>query len=125
MAMLNYESELRPAEDFPKGTGKVTARNLQLAKDLIRSWSEEEFAFSDYKNRYRNRLVEPIDAKVEGNDVVETSESEDEPAVINLMDALKRSMKSTGKKPGGRTTAKRATSTRRMTKPRKRKSKAS
>jgi DNA end-binding protein Ku len=92
MAMLNYEKELRTDDDFPVSVAKVAPKKLKLAKDLIRSWSDRRFDFSDYEDRYRDRLAELIEAKVSGKETVEAEESDEEPAVINLMDALKRSV---------------------------------
>jgi DNA end-binding protein Ku len=92
MAMLNYEKELRQDSDFPVLAAKVAAKKLKLAKDLIRSWSDRRFDFSAYEDQYRDRLAELIDAKISGKETVEVPKDEEEPAVINLMDALKRSV---------------------------------
>jgi DNA end-binding protein Ku len=112
MAMLNYEKELRQDSDFPVSVAKVAPKKLKLAKDLIRSWSDRRFDFSAYEDQYRDRLAELIEAKVSGKETVEAPEDEEEPAVINLMDALKRSVAT--KK--ARTTGKKKTASRRTKK---------
>jgi DNA end-binding protein Ku len=93
MAMLNYESELRPSRDFEAAHGKIPTRQVALAVDLIESWSEKKFDFAKYEDRYRNRLTELINRKVSGDEIVDPELEDDEVPVINLMDALKRSLK--------------------------------
>ena len=94
MAMLNYESELRDSQDFEPIQTKLPTRQVSLAVDLIQSWSEKKFNFKKYEDQYRNRLAELIEQKVSGHETVETSEDEEnETHVINLMDALRKSLK--------------------------------
>lgn len=44
-----------------------------------------------YEDRYRSRVLQLIEAKVAGEEVV-ASEEEEGPQVVNLMDALKKSV---------------------------------
>jgi DNA end-binding protein Ku len=98
MAMLLFPAEVRSAEDFdPQTTGKVDARKTRLAESLIQSWSHQRFRFASYENNYREHLQELIDAKVAGREIVTPAEPEQAP-VINLMDALKRSLARTTSK---------------------------
>lgn len=94
MAMLNYAAEIRDPADIatlPKPPRGIT-REVKLAQSLIKTWTNKSFDFSAYEDRYREKVKELLEAKVEGRDVV-APEEEDEPAeVINLMDALKRSV---------------------------------
>jgi DNA end-binding protein Ku len=115
MAMLNYAAELRPEEDFAVPHEKVSPKKLKLAKDLIHSWSDENFDFEHYEDQYRHRLAELIDAKVSGKETVEPAEEEEGPVVINLMDALKKSVSATRRRPT-KNKAKTRTSRRRTTK---------
>jgi DNA end-binding protein Ku len=93
MAMLAFPAEIRSAEqiDLPK-RAKIDARKTKLAEDLIRSWSHERFDFDSYENDYRQKLAKLIDDKVAGREVVTPVAEDDAPPVINLMDALKRSL---------------------------------
>jgi DNA end-binding protein Ku len=99
MAMLNYDQEIRKPEDIatpPKSPAKLT-RQVKLAQTLIREWTDDEFDFSSYKDAYRENVEELIAAKAKGHKVV-APEVEEEPEVVNLMDALKKSLgKSRGK----------------------------
>ena len=98
MAMLLFPAEVRAAKDFDLDLpGKVDARKTRLAESLIQSWSHERFRFGSYENHYREHLQELIDAKVAGREVVTPAEPERAP-VINLMDALKRSLARTSGK---------------------------
>src|SRR3954468_16742716 len=102
MAMLNYDAEIRKPSDIrseftrPRATGA----KLRLAEDLISKWHEGDFDFSDYKDRYRQRVKEAIAAKKKGV-ALHPPEEEEEPQIINLRDALKESVARTAK-PSGR-----------------------
>lgn len=94
MAMLNFEAEIRNpaavAEEITKPAH--IARQVKLAQTLISEWSEDHFDFSKYEDKYREKVKEMIDAKVKGHEVVVPPE--EKPAkVLNLMDALKRSVR--------------------------------
>jgi DNA end-binding protein Ku len=58
---------------------------------LIESWTDKHFDFSHYVDRYEEDVRKLIEAKVHGRDIV-VPEVEEEPAVYNLMDALRKSM---------------------------------
>jgi DNA end-binding protein Ku len=95
MAMLNYAPEIRDAHALGVGEGaQVSAKNLRLAKELIRSMAAPHFSIGDYQDRYRKRVKELIAAKRKGKEIA-APENEEEPEVINLMDALKNSLSST------------------------------
>jgi DNA end-binding protein Ku len=93
MAMLNYVAEIRDVDeavgDLP--TMRRGDKKVLLAEKLIQSWGDGEFDLADYTDKYRENVLELIDAKVEGREVVEP-EAEEAPEVINLMDALRQSV---------------------------------
>jgi len=93
MAMLNYAAEIRRPRDVVAAAkhSHLGGRKVQLAQTLIRSWFTRNFDFAAYEDRYREKLQELIDAKVEGREIVAPQE-EERPEVINLMDALKKSI---------------------------------
>jgi DNA end-binding protein Ku len=98
MAMLNYDEELRlPGElssKHARAADKRAAdkRKVKLAQTLIRSWSADEFDFEKYDDPHRERVAELIKAKVAGRPLA-PPQDEETPEVINLMDALKQSVK--------------------------------
>jgi DNA end-binding protein Ku len=65
-----------------------------LAEQLIDSWSDDKFNLAAYHNEYFEKVRDIIDDKVKGRETVEP-EVEEEPEVINLMVALKKSMEHT------------------------------
>lgn len=94
MAMLNYHAELRPAAKIAVGLkSRVDSRQAKLARTLVREWSDDAFDFPQYEDTYREKVEELIAAKVKGHELVAPEEEEEEPATINLMDALKKSLK--------------------------------
>jgi DNA end-binding protein Ku len=99
MAMLNYPSELRPASEVRViHRSRPASRQLRLAEQLIESWAKDTFDFEDYEDRFRNRVVELIQQKIKGKETVEpATEEEEEPEVINFMDALKKSVAANSK----------------------------
>ncbi len=92
MAMLSYETEIRkPAEiksEFIKA--ETTPRKLKLAEELIGEWHEKRFDFGRYKDRYREKVLQAIEAKRKGREL--PAPEEEERPVINLMDALRQSI---------------------------------
>lgn len=101
MAMLNYDAEIRKPSEIEKEFTRAhtTARKLHVAEELVGKWHEGKFDFSEYKDRYRQKVKQAIEAKQNGEDV--TAPEEEEPEVINLMEALQRSI--AGKTGEGRT----------------------
>lgn len=95
MAMLNYAAEIhQPGEIKHEFTrAHTTPRKLSLAEELVGSWHEGKFDFSQYQDHYRQKVLEAIAAKEKG--VALAAPEEEEPPVINLMDALHRSLEKT------------------------------
>lgn len=109
MAMLNYDEEIRLPEDVveqPKRTAGAT-KKVKLAQTLIDAWYTDDFDFTKYDDRYRERLQRLIDVKKKGHEVVAPEEKEEEPEVVNLMEALKRSVAQAHSKRNGKRSRKR------------------
>jgi len=95
---LLWGDELREAE-FPVLDSKprITARERELADALVKSL-ESDFHPDDYRDEYQDQLRVLIDAKLERGDSVEVADVIDAAApteggeVIDLMEALKRSV---------------------------------
>lgn len=117
MELLNYPEQIRSAELLRFERAKVEPKKEKLAEQLIEAATEEDFDLSHYHDHYQAKLKELIQAKVEGREVV-APEQPDEPEVINLMDALRKSVQASQRRQGGKsrpakrtaraTTAKRA-----------------
>jgi DNA end-binding protein Ku len=91
--MLHYHSQVRQESlftaDMPEV--KVGKEEVRLASKLIEASTKDEFDISAYKDDYTDKLKQLIDAKVEGKQIVSPPQEEEAP-VINLMDALKKSV---------------------------------
>src|SRR5712691_1299608 len=93
MYTLRHASEIRSMDaidelaDMPD---KVKADEVALARQVIGTF-EGELDFASYRDEYQDGLREIIDAKVEGREVV-APEIEAPPKVVNLMEALRKSL---------------------------------
>jgi DNA end-binding protein Ku len=97
MAMLNYDEEIKSPDEMAAAlkTPRKINRQVQLAQALIRNWYSREFDFTSYQDKYRKKVKELIKAKVEGREIVTPGEEEEPREVVNLLDALKRSVAQT------------------------------
>ena len=93
MAMLNYDAEIRPPAKVAQGLKKPSglSRQVKLAQSLIRGWSDDKFDFAQYEDTHRERVERLIAAKLAGEELTAPDE-EEEPEVVNLMEALKQSI---------------------------------
>jgi len=94
MACLHHAAAIQQPSAFVKDLPHVgpADKTAQLAEELIENWTDEKFDFSHYVDRYGQEVHKLIEAKVHGRDIVAPEEKEEEPAVYNLMDALRKSM---------------------------------
>lgn len=96
MTQLKYASELKSPESFAGELveAKGTKQEQELTAQLIKALTEKTFNLSDYHDVYEERLQELVDAKVKGEDIAPVEETGGkERHVINLMDAIRQSMK--------------------------------
>lgn len=102
MTMLHYKSQVRSPKVLDEYVPKVKTKpqELKLAQQLIEASTSDDFDFSKYEDTHTSHLKELIEAKVAGKEVVAPPAAEEETHVINLMDALKKSVQQT-KKPAG------------------------
>jgi len=95
MYTLRHASEIRSMNaidelaDMPE---TVKPAEVQLARQVIGTF-EGDVDFESYRDDYKVGLREIIDAKIEGREVV-APEVEEPPKVVNLMEALRRSLDS-------------------------------
>jgi DNA end-binding protein Ku len=122
MEQLHYPAELKPAAEVPHPETPVKEAELALATQLIAQSSTEEFRPENYRDTVRERVLEAIQQKVEGQEITAEA-APPETKIIDLMDALKASLAKTGTATGEKKPAKRvaATDEESETAPRKRK----
>ena len=103
MHTLHHAAEIRSidvVEELGAVPEKVKPEEIRLAKQVIETFAAP-LNLADYKDEYREGLQKIIEAKVAGEEIV-TPEAEAPPKVVNLMEALKKSLdavSTTKKKP--------------------------
>lgn len=94
MSALKYANEVKSPDAFldELTEAKGNKQELQLTSQLIEALTEPNFDLSEYEDAYVEKLAKLIEAKATGKEIVATPAGE-VPDVINLMDAIKQSMK--------------------------------
>ncbi len=108
---LRYAEELRNPAEFFEGikTPKVKEESLGLAKELIERKSAK-FNPSKFTDQYEAALREMIDAKLKHLPTPKEEKPAARGKVINLMDALRKSVEAGDRRPPARATSSRKTS---------------
>jgi len=92
MYKLRYPYEIRDVNDVPDIKEKAANEDqLKLAMTLVESLSKS-FEEIDFSDRYREALMELVDKKVAGKEVVNIEEEESDTPVVDIMSALKASI---------------------------------
>jgi DNA end-binding protein Ku len=91
---LYYADEIRPQEEVTAQVAKFTTsdREKALARLLVEQMTESGFDLGVYKDRYRERVLAAVDAKVAGREIVIPA-AQAAPQIVDLFEALKRSIK--------------------------------
>jgi len=95
MYTLRHAEEIRAMDgidELGQMPAKVKADEVKLARQVMSTF-EGELDFKAYRDEYQDGLRQIISAKVEGREIV-APEIEAPPKVVNLMDALRRSLDS-------------------------------
>ena len=87
---LYFHSEIQQAPVVEKS--KLTKKELDMAKNLINQMSGK-FEPEKYKDEYHIKLQKAIKRKIAGNEIVEAEQEKEPVKVINLMEALQKSLK--------------------------------
>ena len=87
--ILFYQEEI---QEIPKSQAKIelSKQELDMAKTLIESMTKK-FDISAYQDEYQKKLRDAITNKINGNEIV-SADTEISNNIINLMDALKKSV---------------------------------
>jgi DNA end-binding protein Ku len=95
MYTLHHDAEIRSIdqiEELSSVPSKVKPEEMKLAKQVIATF-DAELNLKDYKDEYKEGLRKIIDAKIAGEEVV-SPEVQEPPKVVDLMEALRRSLDS-------------------------------
>src|SRR5688572_17646312 len=93
MYTLHHDAEIRSIEEIEELSSvptKVKPEEMKLAKQVVSTF-DAELNLKDYKDEYREGLRQIIDAKIAGEEVV-APEIQEPPKVVDLMEALRRSL---------------------------------
>jgi DNA end-binding protein Ku len=96
MEQLHYHGELKSADEVPRPDVAIKDAELALARQLIEQASVEEFRPENYHDTVRERVLEAIQQKVDGQDITAAPAEAPQTKIIDLMDALKASLAKRG-----------------------------
>lgn len=94
LSTMQYADEIVPQaelEGLPKADVKPRERELEMAEQLVESLSAK-FEPEKYKDDHRERVLELIQKKSEGEEIVAPPEEVAPAKVVNLMEALEASL---------------------------------
>ena len=100
MHEMYYADEVRSFADIrTDGVVQLRDSEIELARRLVDQLSSTEFRPDRYRDEYRDRLTEVVEKKVAGEEVTIAAPAPERAEVIDLMEALKKSL--AGRKAGG------------------------
>ena len=92
METLHYADEVRSMSEVPIPEGDVKPAEIELALQLIEQAKSDEFRPKAYEDNVRKRMLEQIERKVQGQEIVAEPTEAPETQIIDLMEALKASL---------------------------------
>ena len=98
MYTLHHDAEIRSIdqiEELSSVPNKVRPEEMKLARQVIATF-DAELNLKDYKDEYTEGLRAIIDAKIAGEEIV-APEAQEPQKVVDLMEALRRSLDSVSK----------------------------
>jgi DNA end-binding protein Ku len=108
MEQLRYADELKNFSDVPIDEAEVKEEEVQLALQLIDQASSKAFQPEKYHDEVRERVMELIQQKIDGEQITVTPTEAPETKIIDMMEALKASLAKTEEGKPKRKPAKRA-----------------
>ena len=96
MEQLHYQGEIRSAADVPRPEVAIKDAELALARQLIEQTAVDEFQPEKYHDQVRERVLEAIQRKVDGQEITAEPAEAPQAKIIDLMDALKASLAKRG-----------------------------
>ena len=96
LEQLRYQTEVRSWDEIPVEEGEINPAELDLAVQMIEQKTAEEFQPDDYKDEVRERQLELIQQKIDGEQITVAPSAEPQAQIIDLMAALKASIAGEG-----------------------------
>ncbi len=91
LSTLYFKDEI-VANPVIQENSQTDEKELDIAKTIIKSMSGK-FEPGKYKDEYREKIKEAIERKIAGKEIIKTSDKSEE-SVVDLMDALQKSLMS-------------------------------
>lgn len=99
MHQLYYQDEVRGFEEVPLGeVREVGDAELNLAVQLIEQVASQQFEPEKYRDEVKDRVLELIEQKLEGQEITATTPQPQRGEIIDLMEALKASLGATAQR---------------------------
>jgi DNA end-binding protein Ku len=98
---MYYADEVRSTQELsvPGERVEVTRRDLDMARSLVEMLSDEDFDFTEYKDEYREGLLEIISKKAEGQTI--EAPAPQAAKITDLTEALRASVEEIRKRKSG------------------------
>src|SRR5258708_15902481 len=94
---MYYNDEIRSFGEIDHGANApVKESELGLAQRLLDDLTEKKFKPQEFKDNYRERVIEAAEQKMAGHELTEPAPEARQGKVIDLMSALKESLKKRG-----------------------------
>lgn len=90
---LAYDEQMKKPAEFEEEVpeAQISSKEVDLAKNLVGQLARDDFDIAAYRDQYELRLEQLIESKVSGQEVISPPQEEEVP-VINLMEALQKSL---------------------------------
>jgi len=92
MQQLFYPNEIRSIDDIDLGDGAVKENELKMAIQLAEMGAVDEFHPENYRDEVAERIRGLIQKKIEGEEITSSLIEEPKAEVIDLMEALRKSL---------------------------------
>ena len=96
LEQLHYADELKSFDEVPVGEAEVQDAELTLAVQLIDQAATDEFSHERHEDEVRAKIMEAIQAKIDGQDITQAEPEAPKGQIIDLMSALKASLATAG-----------------------------
>jgi DNA end-binding protein Ku len=96
MEQLHYGDEVRSIAEVPIPKIEVKKPELNLAVQIVEQAASASFQPDKYEDNVRKKVLEQIQQKVEGKEITEEPTEAPKTQIIDLMEALKASLKGKG-----------------------------
>jgi DNA end-binding protein Ku len=92
MQQLYYPNEIRSIDEIELGDGDIKENELKMAIQLAEMSASDEFHPENYRDEVQERVRAMIQRKIEGEEITNAMEEEPKAQVIDLMEALRKSL---------------------------------